>query len=159
MTDDSIDIHDIVDTSAQKLKDLSVPLGEAADTAVDFVKENAGLTVLGGIAIGVAVGAMLTVGRRKPKKAARALASLTTTVSDLSQKLAAQASDRAEAAAKTAHDQFGDTADTIGKALHDNSEHLLKKGKKLADDTTEQLNDGGKALARAVVNLVEKIRP
>lgn len=159
MTDENV-LAKLGDPPAYKVTDVTDPISDAADTVIGVAKENVGLTVLGGVAIGVAVGALLlpsTRRRKKPRKAARALTALAATVTELSQALAAQAADKAQSAAAVAQDKLSDAGDTAGKTLQEQTEHLTKQTKKLAEDAAEQLNDSGKALARAVIKLVEKV--
>ncbi len=146
---------------ASKVADLTAPLADATETVTRVAKENVGLSVLGGVTIAVAVGALLLpLGRRrkKPQKAARALAALAATVTELTQALAAQAADRAQSTAADAQDKLSSASDIVGKTAKEQTESLTKQTKKLAEDAAEQLNDSGKALARAVIKLVDKVR-
>ena len=151
-------VTELVETAQQELAELKEPLADATDTASRTVAENIGLTLIGGLAIGLAVGALLPLGRRRkqpPKKAARALVtSLATSLSELSQTLAAQARDRAETASEGAREKLSDA----GKSIQEHSESLSKQTKKLADNAAGQLNDSGKAIARQVIKAVEKVR-
>jgi gas vesicle protein len=151
----------IGETIAHQAADLTAPLTDAADTVSRTAAENIGLTLIGGLAVGLVVGALLPLARRRksPKKTVRALAAtLAATVSELSQTLAAQTRDRAETAARDGRDTLDHASRTIGKSIHEQSGAIRAQASKLADGATDQLNDTSKAIARKVVKWVEKAR-
>ncbi len=159
MNDDPT-MNDLRETTAQEAAEFTAPLTDAAATVSRTAQENVGLTLIGGLAVGLAVGALLPFGRRrKPAKKASALAAnLLAGITELSQSLAAQARDRAESTTDDAREKLDSASRTIGKSVRDHSDNLGKQTKKVADDATHHLNDGGKAIARQVIKLVEKAR-
>jgi len=150
MTDDTV--NGIGEMAAEKV----TPLAEAADTASRAVTRNIGLTLIGGMAVGLVAGALLPLSHRR--KRPKTVRSLVATVSELSQMLAAQALDRAETAASESRDKLDSASQTIGKSLHHHSASLGKQTRQLADDAADQLNTTGKAIARTAVRLIEKAR-
>lgn len=153
-------IAELSEDAKHEVSKLTAPLANAIDSLDPTEGEKIGFTLVGGLVIGLVVGALLPFGRRRKssKKTTRALAStMAATISELTKTLAA-ARDQAETTAGDAHEKLDDAGRTIGKSIHDHSESLAKQSKKLADDAADQLNDGGKAIARLVVKLVEKAR-
>lgn len=140
--------------------ELMAPLQDAAASAAGAVKDNIAATLVGGLAVGLVVGALLPLARRRKRsKTMRGLATaMTAAVSELSQALATQAVDRAQTAADDGRDKLDRASQAIGKALHEHSEDIGKQAGKLADDATDRLNDGSKILIRKVVRFIEKTR-
>lgn len=152
-------VTDLSPVSTDKAAKITAPLSDAADTAMETARENVGLALLGAMAAGLAIGSMLPRRRKRPQKAARALtASLVAAVGELSQTLAKQANERAQAAAGDAGDKLSSAGATVADSAHDYADTLGKQAKKLSDDAGDQLHSTSKAIARLVVNLVEKAK-
>jgi len=137
--------------------DLTESIENAASDAADFVAENVGLVIAGGVAIGL-VAAVLWP-RKKKRKISKQARDISAIVAELSQALTAQASDAAGKAGNAAakgSDKLGNLSRSISHAIVEQSQEFGKQAQQIASDTADQLNDSGKAIARAAVRLIEK---
>ena len=146
--------------------DITASIENAAGEAVDFVTENVGLVIAGGLAIGLVAAALLP--RKKKAKISEKTRDISAIVTELALALTAQASaasGQASDAAAKGSDRIGSLSKAISETIVEHSQDLGKQAQELgkqaqqiASDTADQLNDSGKAIARAAVKLIEKVR-
>lgn len=148
------------ESGAPSAPDFMAPPAQAAEAVSRQASDHIGWTLMGGLAAGLVVGALLPhARRRKQPKTARTIATtLAASISELSQALIAQALDRAGTAAHDGRDKLDTASHAIGKSLHDHSESLSKQTRLLTDDAAAHMNTGAKAIAKKAVELIEKIR-
>ena len=129
------------------------PLAKSAEvdppeSVSDLAREYPGLIVVGGLALGLLVGALL------PRGAARKLANGAMTAAALggeaSMSLARQAREKAQNAAAEAGEQFGDFKDNAAKSAG--------KLRRRAANATGDASSAGMDMARAGLRLLSSLR-
>ncbi|MDP9057026.1 MAG: hypothetical protein M3N34_06840 [Pseudomonadota bacterium] len=139
--------------------DMTASIENAVDGATDFVAENVGLVIAGGVAIGLLAAVLMP--RKKKRKINKQARNISIIVAELAQALTAQASvaaGKASDAAGKSSDKLGSMSKAITGTVVEQSHDIGKQAQQMAGDAANQLNDSGKAIARAAVKLIGKVR-
>ncbi len=131
---------------------------DAGDQATAFVKEHPIATVLGGVALGVLVAAVVPgPGRRMRKKASARSAVLAGALADLAVKYGSELLAGAEDVARSGKDRLGDLGDSVA----DGSRGLRREtgyfAGAVADSARALTRDTGKKAGRTIRDLKNRV--